>query len=168
MDKRINIEADRLEFEAAMLAHFGEGETFERDKEGCYVNRSWHDAFIGWKIARATPTATGATDLPPLLTDEQIEHLWARHADTAESGKRRLAFGRAVESAVLAHYQRKQASQETVKTTVCFVCNGGGYRERHAGAGNYLCSQCGGTGQIPLAIAGQEGEQPTINKGEIA
>ena len=39
------------------------------------------------------------------LTDEQIELLWARHADTAETGKRRLAFGRAVEAATIATTQ---------------------------------------------------------------
>lgn len=40
----------REAFEAAMVRRFGcaEGE-FKRDAEGCYVNRSWHDAFIGWQ-----------------------------------------------------------------------------------------------------------------------
>jgi hypothetical protein len=44
---------DRALFEATMLTQFGEGETFERDVDGCYVNRSWHDAYIGWQALRS-------------------------------------------------------------------------------------------------------------------
>lgn len=33
------------------------------------------------------------------LTDEQIERAWSLHADTAEAGKRRVAFARAIERA---------------------------------------------------------------------
>jgi hypothetical protein len=44
---------DRALFEATMLAQFGEGETFDRDADGCYVNRSWHDAYIGWQALRS-------------------------------------------------------------------------------------------------------------------
>jgi hypothetical protein len=33
------------------------------------------------------------------LKDEQIERAWSLHADTAEAGKRRVAFARAIERA---------------------------------------------------------------------
>lgn len=42
----------REAFEAAMRRLFGDDD-FSRDREGCYVNRSWHDAYIGWQAAYA-------------------------------------------------------------------------------------------------------------------
>jgi len=54
---------------------------------------------------RSMPEAV-AEELPPRLTNGQIEALWAKHADTAKPGERRIAFGRAVEQAVIASQAR--------------------------------------------------------------
>lgn len=52
-------------FEAAMARQFGcaEGD-FQRDAEGCYANRSWRDAFIGWKAGYAAANEPRSEYLP--------------------------------------------------------------------------------------------------------
>jgi hypothetical protein len=80
MADELNLEAEHLAFEAAMRSQFGGDETFERDEQDCYENRSWHDAFIGWLAARrAAPIAAQLdAELPPLPQPAYYDRVTAR------------------------------------------------------------------------------------------
>lgn len=56
----------------------------------------------------------------------------------------------------IAAMQQREASTEpsTANHAACFVCNGSGQRERHGGAGTYVCGQCQGSGRMPAIGAG--------------
>ncbi|MCT9017124.1 hypothetical protein N6G05_26595 [Cupriavidus gilardii] len=76
-------------FEATMVRRFGRAEgEFKRDAEGCYVNRSWHDAFIGWQagVVAGMERAAGICD--------QNSEQW----DTAANGAAAYAAGRCADA----------------------------------------------------------------------
>jgi hypothetical protein len=55
---------ERERFVETMKELFGEDENFDRDDNGCYINRAWRDAYVGW-IHRAALAARQAPAEPP-------------------------------------------------------------------------------------------------------
>jgi hypothetical protein len=135
------------------------------DRCGCMTGKNvWN------LIARRTPAdAVGAGELPPLLTDSQIEALWARHADTAKPGERRIAFGRAVERASIAadRAQRKQADAPASAQPADL--NSSNNSSSSAGAQpdqrESACWHCGGTGVFWGTDCGACAGQDSANNG---
>jgi Lar family restriction alleviation protein len=177
MDKRINIDTELLP-----CPFCGCEPDFLLDEDNCsyvtchscnYEMRAYRPGFEHMAIAawnrRTTPPATGETELPPLPEPDECgleDGTRTGYYELFRTDKV-LQFGRDA----IAHYLREQAGQ--VGEPVAYACPSGlerlaRVRDGYADSALLVVhAKQGGDYTVPLhAAARQEGEQPTINKGE--